>query len=135
MISPPPPPPGYNPPQNPLRSCISPEPKACKRHVMVFTMYAHLPPFICQFDSVYFLRPALPFLAEVCRDLFLPQLNQELPSRTIGHCWDLVYSTFEHGFSLKTIYRRMEDCENPVLLVIMDDQHKVNKFLKINIIK
>lgn len=54
------------------------------------------------------------------------QLNSNLPSRAIGHCWVLVYSTFQHGFSLKTLYRKMEFYDTPVLLVVMDDAHQVS---------
>ncbi|KAK2556344.1 Nuclear receptor coactivator 7 [Acropora cervicornis] len=44
------------------------------------------------------------------------KLNRILPSRTVGHCWELVYSTFQHGFSLSTLYRKMEVYDSPVLL-------------------
>ena len=57
---------------------------------------------------------------------YIIQLNTKLPSRTIGHCWALVYSTFQHGFSLKTLYRKMEFYDTPVLLVVMDDAHQVS---------
>ena len=57
---------------------------------------------------------------------YIIQLNTNLPSRTIGHCWVLVYSTFQHGFSLKTLYRKMEFYDTPVLLVVMDDAHQAS---------
>lgn len=54
------------------------------------------------------------------------QLNRSLPSRTVGHCWVLVYSTFQHGFSLKTLYRKMEYYDSPILLVVNDGEHQVS---------
>ena len=57
---------------------------------------------------------------------YVVQLNRILPSRTVGHCWELVYSTFQHGFSLSTLYRKMEVYDSPVLLVVTDDAHQVS---------
>lgn len=68
--------------------------------------------------------PDMDCKSEMLNEEHLRKLNSTLPSRTIGHCWALVYSTFEHGFSLKTLYRKMECYDTPVLLVVMDDaQH------------
>ena len=66
---------------------------------------------------------SLLFTTDLC---FVVQLNNSLPPRTIGHCWVLVYSTFQHGFSLKTLYRKMEYYDTPVLLVVTDDTHQVS---------
>ena len=57
---------------------------------------------------------------------FLFQLSQCLPSRTIGHSWRLIYSTYLHGISLKTMYRTLAEYDIPALLVILDDSHQVN---------
>lgn len=68
--------------------------------------------------------PDMDCKSEMLNEEHLRKLNSTLPSRTIGHCWALVYSTFQHGFSLKTLYRKMECYDTPVLLVVMDDaQH------------
>lgn len=51
-------------------------------------------------------------------------LSRELPSRTVGHRWDLVYSTAVHGISLKTLYRNTLSLETPILLVVADQEGK-----------
>ena len=56
------------------------------------------------------------------------QLSPNLISAAIGHDWVLVYSTFKHGISLRTLYRNMLSCELPetaVVLLVRDDQNKV----------
>uniref|UniRef100_A0A8D2JCG1 Nuclear receptor coactivator 7 n=1 Tax=Varanus komodoensis TaxID=61221 RepID=A0A8D2JCG1_VARKO len=46
-------------------------------------------------------------------------------ARVQGYPWRLVYSTQEHGTSLKTLYRRSTSLDNPVLLVIKDMDNQV----------
>ncbi|XP_055361771.1 nuclear receptor coactivator 7 isoform X3 [Betta splendens] len=48
------------------------------------------------------------------------ELHRELPPRTVGHTWQLAYSTSRHGASLKSLYRKMATTESPVLIVIKD---------------
>lgn len=48
------------------------------------------------------------------------ELCTELPPRTIGHAWQLAYSTSRHGFSLKSLYRKLSGKDSPVLIVIKD---------------
>uniref|UniRef100_A0A3B5KIE3 Nuclear receptor coactivator 7-like n=2 Tax=Takifugu TaxID=31032 RepID=A0A3B5KIE3_TAKRU len=48
------------------------------------------------------------------------ELSKELPPRTIGHTWNLAYSTSRHGASLKTLYRKLSASDSPVLIVIKD---------------
>ena len=53
-----------------------------------------------------------------------------LPSRAVSRDWYLIYSTFKHGISLKTLYRNMmmfENEDSPILLVVRDEQKKVLK--------
>ncbi|EDV22376.1 uncharacterized protein TRIADDRAFT_28587, partial [Trichoplax adhaerens] len=53
--------------------------------------------------------------------LLLPeQLSENMPSRCIGYNWYMIYSTFLHGISLKTLYRNMAEWDTPVLLIIRD---------------
>uniref|UniRef100_UPI0037E7DEA4 oxidation resistance protein 1 isoform X2 n=1 Tax=Semicossyphus pulcher TaxID=241346 RepID=UPI0037E7DEA4 len=48
------------------------------------------------------------------------ELCKELPPRTIGHTWQLTYSTSRHGASLKCLYRKLSSTDSPVLIVIKD---------------
>ncbi|CAB1330640.1 unnamed protein product [Coregonus sp. 'balchen'] len=48
------------------------------------------------------------------------ELSAELPPRTVGHTWQLAYSTSRHGSSLKSLYRRLNGSDSPVLMVIKD---------------
>ncbi|EDO46287.1 predicted protein [Nematostella vectensis] len=63
--------------------------------------------------------------SEIITEKQIKQLNKLLPSRTVGHTWMLVYSTFLHGFSLKTLYRNMECYDSPMLIIIRDDEHQI----------
>lgn len=55
----------------------------------------------------------------------LVQLARSLPARVQGYPWRLVYSTLEHGTSLKTLYRKSSSLDSPVLLVIKDMDNQV----------
>ncbi|KAM7403171.1 hypothetical protein PAMA_003885 [Pampus argenteus] len=48
------------------------------------------------------------------------ELCKELPPRTVGHTWQLTYSTSHHGASLKSLYRKLSGTDSPVLIVIKD---------------
>ncbi|XP_047466888.1 nuclear receptor coactivator 7 isoform X2 [Mugil cephalus] len=48
------------------------------------------------------------------------ELCKELPPRTVGHTWQLAYSTSRHGASLKSLYRKLGVTESPVLIIIKD---------------
>ncbi|XP_070834949.1 nuclear receptor coactivator 7 isoform X2 [Chaetodon trifascialis] len=48
------------------------------------------------------------------------ELCKELPPRTVGHAWQLAYSTSRHGASLKSLYRKLSATDSPVLIVIKD---------------
>lgn len=54
------------------------------------------------------------------------QLMPHLVSGAVGHDWCPIYSTFNHGFSLHTLYRNMIPYkDNPVILVVQDSYGKV----------
>ena len=53
------------------------------------------------------------------------QLSRKLPSRTVGHSWELVYSTVVHGITLSTLYRNFQGYDSPVLIVVKDEHQKV----------
>jgi len=55
----------------------------------------------------------------------LGQLSRKLPSRTVGHSWELVYSTTLHGISLSTLYRNFTDYDNPSLIIAKDEHDRV----------
>ncbi|XP_046563270.1 oxidation resistance protein 1-like isoform X2 [Haliotis rubra] len=55
----------------------------------------------------------------------LIELSQNMPARTIGYTWNLIYSTELHGFSLKTLYRDMCHVDSPILLVVADTSNNV----------
>lgn len=61
----------------------------------------------------------------ILTDDIIECLVPEMPGRTIGYPWHLVYSTYKHGFSLKTLYRVMHGLESPILIVVKDTNDKV----------
>ncbi|XP_015237995.1 nuclear receptor coactivator 7-like [Cyprinodon tularosa] len=69
--------------------------------------------------------PVLSHESQLLDEYHLQKLAAHLPPRTQGYPWHLVYSTNNHGSSLKTLYRNMADLDSPVLLVIKDIHKKV----------
>lgn len=58
-----------------------------------------------------------------------PQLlSLHLPPRVTGHSWSLAFCTSRDGFSLRSLYRRMEGHSGPVLLVLRDQDGQVFKW-------
>uniref|UniRef100_W5M9T7 Uncharacterized protein n=1 Tax=Lepisosteus oculatus TaxID=7918 RepID=W5M9T7_LEPOC len=57
--------------------------------------------------------------------LHIREISSHLPPRTVGHSWQLTYSTSGHGSSLKTLYRKLADTESPALLVIKDFHNQI----------
>ncbi|XP_020381613.2 oxidation resistance protein 1-like [Rhincodon typus] len=63
---------------------------------------------------------------ENCKQLNLTfGLAKNLPPRTVGYPWTLIYSTAKHGMSLKTLYRSMTGIDTPMLLVIKDSDGQI----------
>ncbi|XP_041418840.1 nuclear receptor coactivator 7 isoform X3 [Xenopus laevis] len=58
-------------------------------------------------------------------DMQVEKLAHRLPARVQGYPWHLVYSTQEHGTSLKTLYRNLAPVDSPVLLVVKDMDNQV----------
>lgn len=59
--------------------------------------------------------------SEVLRSEDILRLSDVLPPRIIGTGWRLVFSTTCHGYSLATLYRKMElEDSSPTLLCIQD---------------
>ena len=69
--------------------------------------------------------PSLVGTASLLNQRLLRELNYLLPSRTVGHDMWLVYSSFVHGISLRTMYRNMEKCNGPVVFITKDDHQDV----------
>ena len=59
--------------------------------------------------------------------------SDNILSAAVGHDWFLIYSTFRHGISLRTLYRNMVTAELPksaVVLLVRDEQNKVRSLLR-----
>ncbi len=46
------------------------------------------------------------------------RLAAALPAAVYGHAWNLAYNTADDGFSLGSLYRKLADCDGPVLLLL-----------------
>ncbi|KAK3590702.1 hypothetical protein CHS0354_008040 [Potamilus streckersoni] len=85
--------------------------EACKRRTIILEEPLPLPELIGQ---------------SAVLDIFhVTEINHNLPPRTVGYPWTLIYSTDKHGFSLKTLYRCMLGLDSPILLVVKDTDDKV----------
>ncbi|XP_013931937.1 PREDICTED: nuclear receptor coactivator 7 isoform X3 [Thamnophis sirtalis] len=69
--------------------------------------------------------PTLKNQSALLENMHVEQLAQSLPARVQGYPWKLVYSTQEHGTSLKTLYRKSSSLDSPVLLVIRDMDNQI----------
>ncbi|XP_024132093.1 nuclear receptor coactivator 7 isoform X2 [Oryzias melastigma] len=58
--------------------------------------------------------------SQILEESHVRELNKELPPRTVGHSWQLTYSTSRHGASLKSLYRKLGAVDSPALIVIKD---------------
>ncbi|XP_078396203.1 oxidation resistance protein 1a isoform X2 [Cetorhinus maximus] len=65
-------------------------------------------------------RPNLSEQSDLLQTDQIEKLAKNLPPRTVGYPWTLIYSTAKHGMSLKTLYRSMTGVDTPMLLVIKD---------------
>ncbi|XP_075059119.1 nuclear receptor coactivator 7 isoform X2 [Mixophyes fleayi] len=69
--------------------------------------------------------PDLKQTSNLLEDMHIEKLAHRLPARVQGYPWHLVYSTRQHGTSLKTLYRNLASLDCPVLLVIKDMDSQV----------
>ncbi|ESN96810.1 hypothetical protein HELRODRAFT_193374 [Helobdella robusta] len=65
--------------------------------------------------------PELSHASHILTEAHIKQLTFNLPARAEGCVWHLAYSTERHGFSIRTLFRKMEKVEGPVLLIVKDD--------------
>lgn len=73
-------------------------------------------------------RLPLPELSESSSILgtsHVSMLIRHLPPIAEGSPWRLVYSTSKHGFSLSTLYRKMNNVDSPVFLIVQDVNDQV----------
>ncbi|XP_066269566.1 oxidation resistance protein 1-like isoform X4 [Branchiostoma lanceolatum] len=70
-------------------------------------------------------QPTLLVKSNLLDSKHVSQLAQFLPPRTEGYAWMLIYSTFEHGISLTTLYKKMVGIDSPALLVVQDSENNV----------
>ncbi|CAL1281488.1 unnamed protein product [Larinioides sclopetarius] len=68
-------------------------------------------------DSVH--PPELLTPSKILNDEQLLEINKYLPARAMNP-WELIYGSYLHGFSLKTMYRSMAKYDCPVLIVIVN---------------
>ncbi|XP_063104459.1 TLD domain-containing protein 2 isoform X1 [Cavia porcellus] len=71
------------------------------------------------------VEPQLTEASQVLGASDIRQLSLHLPPRVTGHPWNLAFSTSKDGFSLRRLYRQMESCSGPVLLVLRDQEGQV----------
>ncbi|KAH0622283.1 hypothetical protein JD844_024451 [Phrynosoma platyrhinos] len=69
--------------------------------------------------------PVLKNQSALLENMHVEQLARCLPARVQGYPWRLVYSTQEHGTSLKTLYRKSTSLDSPVLLVVKDMDNQI----------
>nr|XP_056712494.1 nuclear receptor coactivator 7 isoform X2 [Euleptes europaea] len=69
--------------------------------------------------------PVLKNQSALLENMHVEQLTRCLPARVQGYPWRLVYSTQEHGTSLKTLYRKSASLDSPVLLVVKDMDNQI----------
>ncbi|KAM3861206.1 nuclear receptor coactivator 7 [Diretmus argenteus] len=79
----------------------------------------------CEGDLSMDALPILSDTSALLQDTHIEKLACRLPARVQGYLWRLVYSTVNHGTSIKTLYRNLAEVDNPVLLVIKDMDNQV----------
>ncbi|XP_075146980.1 TLD domain-containing protein mustard isoform X8 [Haematobia irritans] len=69
--------------------------------------------------------PDLIGTTEILTEEHREKLCGHLPARAEGYSWSLAFSTSQHGFSLNSLYRKMQRLESPILIVIQDTEQNV----------
>uniref|UniRef100_A0A0P4WCB2 Oxidation resistance protein 1 n=2 Tax=Scylla TaxID=6760 RepID=A0A0P4WCB2_SCYOL len=64
--------------------------------------------------------PEVVGTSEIITDNVRKSMYKKLPARAQGYAWKLVFSTSQHGFSLNSLYRKMNDVDSPIMLFIQD---------------
>jgi len=64
--------------------------------------------------------PDLIGKSELLTDEIRKSLCKKIPPRVEGYPWSLIFSSSEHGFSLKSLYRKTSAYECPMILFVQD---------------
>ncbi|XP_039254995.2 oxidation resistance protein 1-like isoform X1 [Styela clava] len=71
------------------------------------------------------LVPELEKPSNLLDDAMLLSLCKSLPNRCVGYSWSPVYTTYDHGTSLRTLYRNLSNFDAPVVLVVQDSNDHI----------
>ncbi|XP_061425229.1 oxidation resistance protein 1-like isoform X2 [Lethenteron reissneri] len=69
--------------------------------------------------------PTLNVESNLLQHHHIEKLVPELPPRTVGYTWSLLYGTAQHGTSLGTLYRSALLSDSPMLLVVCDTDGQI----------
>ena len=74
--------------------------------------------------------PELIGVSEVLEEEDVKNIARHLSARAEGYPWVLTFSTSRDGFSLNTLYRKMDLLEeSPILLIIQDSRDRVGSVI------
>ncbi|MPC20040.1 Oxidation resistance protein 1 [Portunus trituberculatus] len=73
--------------------------------------------------------PEVVGTSEIITDNVRKSMYKKLPARAQGYAWKLVFSTSQHGFSLNSLYRKMNDVDSPIMLFIQDTKQNVSPII------
>ncbi|XP_069180611.1 oxidation resistance protein 1 isoform X9 [Procambarus clarkii] len=69
--------------------------------------------------------PEICGVSEIITDAVRKNMYKKLPARAQGYSWKLVFSTAQHGFSLNSLYRKMNEIDTPIMLFIQDTHQNI----------
>lgn len=73
-----------------------------------------------EIEKEYNTLPILASQSDILKEDHLRKLNVNLIPRAMGYTWLKTFSTNDHGFSLKHLYRTLSDVETPCLIIVQD---------------
>ncbi len=81
-----------------------------------------------EIEKDYKTLPILRNKSHILSDDHLRMLNVNLIPRAVGYAWIKSFGTEENGFSLKHLYRCLDQVETPCLIVVQDTANHVTFF-------
>lgn len=81
-----------------------------------------------EIEKEYNTLPILASQSDILKEDHLRKLNVNLIPRAMGYTWLKTFSTNDHGFSLKHLYRTLSDVETPCLIIVQDTVQNVIPF-------